>query len=253
MSFDETRDQGKFSLRFYATAPRPCSYLEDRTAVSVFADPEADLSQSIYNQLALFGFRRSGKDLYVPSCPGCSQCIPVRVYAQKFKPGRSQKRIRKRNADLQWTVLPADFSEEHFELYSRYLASRHTGGGMENPTPEDYMHFLTSDWSDTAFIECRLHGKLAGVAVTDFLDDGLSAVYTFFDPDLEKRSPGMLSILQQLEFAREWGLMWLYLGYWISACNKMSYKDRFNPLQVFYEGHWQDLTAEHPLRNSQAC
>lgn len=251
MSFDESRDQERFSLRFYATAPRACSYLDERTAVSVFADPEAELSQGIYNQLALFGFRRSGKDLYVPSCPGCSQCIPVRVSATGFRPSRSQKRVLKQNQDIEWQVLPAEFSDEHYELYCRYLASRHAGGGMENPTPDEYMNFLTCEWSKTVFIEYRLQGRLFGLGVTDVLDNALSAVYTFFDPEQQTRSPGTLSILRQLQLANEQGLDWLYLGYWIAGCSKMSYKSRFRPLQVFHEGHWQQLTDGHTLLKAE--
>ncbi len=226
-------------LRFYATAPRPCTYLPDRSAVSVFADPEATLSSEIYQQLAPLGFRRSGSDLYLPACAACRQCIPVRVAVQAFRRSRSQQRVWRRNRDVSCTPLDAVYRQDHFELYSRYLSHRHAGGGMENPTPEDYLNFLAGGWSDTRFLEFRTGDVLLGVAVTDCLTDALSAVYTFFDPDFEARSPGTLAVLTQIEMARQSGLDWLYLGYWIPGSRKMAYKNRFRPLQVFRSGHWR--------------
>ena len=239
MSRDEQPDGGQQSLRFYATAPRSCSYLPDRSAISVFADPEVTLSTDIYQQLAPLGFRRSGSDLYLPACAVCRQCIPVRVEVEAFRRSRSQQRVWQRNRDVTCTPLDAEFRQDHFELYSRYLSQRHAGGGMENPTPEDYLNFLASDWSDTLFLEFRLEDTLLGVAVTDCLADSLSAVYTFFDPDFEARSPGTLAVLTQIEMARQLGLSWLYLGYWVPGSRKMAYKNRFRPLQVFRGGHWQ--------------
>jgi len=145
-------------LRFFATAPKSCSYLKGRNAISVFADPEARLSPVIYNQLARYGFRRSGNDLYVPACPGCSECIPVRILAKQFRRSRNQQKIWNRNRDLACNVLPPEYRDSHFELYTRYLKSRHPGGGMDDPTPDDYMRFLGSDWCDTLFIEFNSMG-----------------------------------------------------------------------------------------------
>jgi arginine-tRNA-protein transferase len=226
-------------LRFFATAPRPCSYLQGRNAISVFADPEARLSPAIYNQLARYGFRRSGNDLYVPACPGCSECIPVRILASQFVRSRNQQKTWNRNRDLVCTILPAEYRKEHFELYARYQKARHPGGGMDNPTPDEYIHFLACDWSDTQFIEFRLDRKAVAVAVTDRLYNSLSAVYTFFDPLLDRRSLGTYAILQQIEMTREAGCDWLYLGYWIQGSGKMQYKSRFRPMQAFRDGHWQ--------------
>ncbi len=226
-------------LRFFATAPRPCSYLQGRNAISVFADPEARLSPAIYNQLAHYGFRRSGNDLYVPACPGCSECIPVRLLASQFIRSRSQQRTWNRNRDLACTVLPPVFNNEHFELYTRYQTARHAGGGMDNPTPEEYTRFLTSDWADTQFIEFRLDGRVIAVAVTDRLYNALSAVYTYFDPSLPRRSLGTYAILWQIEMTRELGCDWLYLGYWIRGSAKMQYKSRFRPMQAYRDGRWQ--------------
>ncbi|HHJ15546.1 MAG TPA: arginyltransferase [Gammaproteobacteria bacterium] len=237
-------DDKEETLRFFATAPRPCSYLEGRNAISVFADPEAQLSPAIYNQLARFGFRRSGNDLYVPACPGCSECIPVRVPVAKFKRSRNQQRVWNRNRDLSCSVLEPVYRESHFRLYARYLKSRHTGGGMEDPTPDDYMRFLTSNWCDTLFVEFSLAGRPVAVAVTDRLQRAHSAVYTFFDPELERRSLGTCAILQQIELAREADCEWLYLGYWIADSQKMRYKSRFRPIEAYREGQWGLLEDE---------
>lgn len=232
---------GEKDLLFFASQPRPCSYLENRDAVSIFADPNTTLSQAIYDQLAMHGFRRSGKDLYAPSCPECNQCTPVRVVVPEFKRSRSLQRIWQRNQDLTLKVLAPVFQQEHYELYVRYLETRHPGGGMDNPEPDDYMKFLTSDWSHTKFLEFRLDGRVIAVAVTDYMHQALSAVYTFFDPDLKKRSLGSYAILRQIELARQMSLNWHYLGFWIADCGWMAYKKRFQPIQGFRDGRWQDL------------
>jgi arginine-tRNA-protein transferase len=226
-------------LRFFATAPRPCSYLHGRNAISVFADPEATLSPAVYDQLAAYGFRRSGNDLYVPACPGCSECVPVRILASQFVRSRNQQKTWNRNRDLVCRTLPPDYRDEHFELYARYQKARHPGGGMDDPTPEEYIRFLASDWCETRFIEFRLDHKPIAVAVTDRLNNALSAVYTFFDPALRRRSLGTYAILQQIEMTRELACDWLYLGYWIQGSQKMQYKSRFRPMQAYREGQWQ--------------
>ncbi len=236
---DSNNPSQEEELRFFATAPRPCSYLQKRNAISVFADPEATLSPAIYDQLALYGFRRSGNDLYVPACPGCSECIPVRILASQFVRSRNQQKIWNRNRDLICKPLPGEYSDEHFELYVRYQKARHAGGGMDDPTPEEYIRFLGSDWCETQFLEFRLERKLLAVAVTDCLYNALSAVYTFFDPDVKRRSLGTYAILRQIEMTRELARDWLYLGYWIRGSRKMQYKRRFQPMQAYRDGHWQ--------------
>lgn len=244
MNRDNRPDDEQQTLRFYATLPRPCSYIDNLSAISVFADPDATLSPEMYQKLAPMGFRRSGSDLYIPACTTCDQCIPVRVKVNEFQRTRSQQRVWQRNRGISCSPLDAGFQQEHFELYRRYLSRRHPGGGMENPDPEDYLNFLTSNWSDTFFLEFRENGTLLCVAVTDCLPDALSSVYTFFDPDLATRSPGTLAILTQIETARELELDWLYLGYWVPDCRKMSYKNRFKPLQVFRHGSWQSFEPD---------
>jgi len=165
----------------------------------------------------------------------------VRIPVNDFRRSRNQQRIWNRNRDLTRRILAPDFEQEHFDLYVRYLSMRHRDGGMDKPTPDEYMGFLTSKWCETRFIELRLNGELAAVAVTDWLEDALSAVYTFFNPELKQRSLGTYAILRQIELARELGYHWHYLGYWIRQCGKMQYKSRFHPLQGYRKGAWNLL------------
>ncbi|MGD8560502.1 MAG: arginyltransferase [Gammaproteobacteria bacterium] len=230
------------SLAFFATEPHPCSYLEARTAVSVFADPSVPMNMSVYSRLADYGFRRSGSFVYTPSCPGCQACLPLRIPVDQFQPNRSQRRSMKRNADLDVKALPAAFHQEHFDLYCRYLSHRHPGSSMENPSPAEYLSFLGSDWSDTWFYEFRDNGRLVAVSVADHMTQGLSAVYTFYEPDQEPRGLGTYAILWLLEETRSLHLKALYLGYWIAECEKMQYKARFQPCEIFANGRWIPLS-----------
>jgi len=230
--------QDPVRLSFYATPEHDCSYLDDKQAITLFADPHAELDNHIYSTLSQYGFRRSGKHIYRPSCPTCSACIPIRIPVNEFKAKRIHKRTWKANQDLEVTILSAEFHQEHHQLYNKYIQSRHPDGGMNDPDPDKYIEFLTSEWSITRFIEFRLKDTLVAVAVLDQLEDGFSAVYTFFDPGLTQRSLGTLGILWSIEFTRETGLEWLYLGYLIRECPKMSYKTQFQPQQSFIQGKW---------------
>ncbi len=225
-------------LSFFSTPVHRCSYLAGRDAVTVFADPRFPKSTELYSVLSRYGFRRSGTHIYRPQCPGCSACIPVRIPVREFVPRRRQRRVRNRNADLTVIERPAEFREEHFDLYRGYLAARHPGGGMDNPTPQQYTDFLIGDWCHTVFYEFRQHRRLLAVAVADRLDDGLSAVYTFFDPTTARRSLGTHAVLWEIEECWRLGLDWLYLGYWIPGCGKMSYKQDFQPSEYFVDGSW---------------
>jgi arginyl-tRNA--protein-N-Asp/Glu arginylyltransferase len=233
---DTTQEE---ELRFFATAPRPCSYLSGRTAISVFADPEARLSTTLYQHLALYGFRRSGNDLYVPACPGCSACVPVRIPVADFKRSRNQNKVWRRSAGIEWEVSSPAADPALFDLYRDYLHQRHPDGGMEDTTEEDYERFLTSDWCDSFWLIGKLNRRPVLAAVTDDLQNALSAVYTFFDPAMKRYSLGTLSILRQIELAKEMRRDWLYLGYWIKGSEKMHYKSRFRPLEGYRQGHWQ--------------
>ncbi len=225
-------------LGFYATPPHRCNYLHDQQATTLFADPSFPKDKRLYSALTSSGFRRSGTHLYIPHCKGCTACISVRVPTDEFIPSRNQRRSWRKNADLEIKALPAVFQQEHFDLYREYLGIRHPEGGMDNPTPESYMEFLTAEWTDTIFYEMRAARKLVGIAVTDIMDDAFSAVYTFYDPTQSHRSPGRFAILYQIEQARIKGLKWLYLGYWIKQCNKMNYKSEYRPHQVYMNNNW---------------
>lgn len=228
-------------LQFYQDNPHPCSYMNDREAQNIYPDPNKAMTNVLYSQLIAHGFRRSGNMAYRPFCQSCNACIPARINVAKFKPSRSQRRCLKRNEHITVTSQPAAFNEEHYELYCRYLGARHVGGGMDKPTKETYLQFLTSDWSDTQFIEFRDNEKLIAVAVTDFINHGLSALYTFFDPTLEKQSLGTFGILEQIKITQSLGLRWLYLGYWIEDCKKMQYKQNFSGLETYIDQQWQPL------------
>ena len=226
-------------LGFFTTPPHECGYLADRQAVTLFVDPRVRPDVATYTLLSEHGFRRSGGHIYRPKCPSCDACIPIRLPVDAFRPRRAHRRNLKRNADVTMHRCEARFEPAHFRLYHRYITARHAGGGMENPDPDTYMDFLTANWAATSFYEFRANGALLAVAVVDRLNDGLSAVYTFFDPDESARGLGRFAILKQIELARSLGLEWLYLGYWIEACRKMSYKTEFTPHQIFVNGAWR--------------
>jgi len=225
-------------LGFYLTPAHACSYLEGKQANTLFADPDYAMSRKLYSRLAARGFRRSGDYLYQPHCEDCMACIPVRIPVREFVRKRTHARTWKYNQDLTIRTLSATFNDEHQKLYTRYISTRHKGGGMDNPNAGSYLSFLTSSWMDTLFYEMRLRDKLLAVAVVDRLDNGLSAVYTFYEPGEKKRSLGTFSILFEINEALRLGLDWLYLGYWIKDCNKMNYKQVYQPLEYFRHNSW---------------
>ncbi|MCW9024570.1 MAG: arginyltransferase [Gammaproteobacteria bacterium] len=236
---DETSLQELFrSLHFFVTPPHPCSYLSDKQATTVFLDPNADVSMIHYTHLARLGFRRSGEHIYRPECDGCDLCIPARVPVNDFKPNRSQSRCFKKNQDLILNIRDSEFDESHFQLYQRYMQNRHPGGGMDSDDPQSYEHVIRSSWSDTQLIEFFLDEHLVAVAVVDVFIDGLSAVYTFFDPEYTQRSLGVFAILSEIELARQKNLKWLYLGYWNPQSRKMAYKNQYTPLELFIDNQW---------------
>lgn len=229
-------------INLYLSAEHDCSYLDSRQANSLFVDPEQQMTASLYSELIQQGFRRSGTHVYTPYCKKCHDCIPVRLDVSKFILSRSQKRCRNKNSQVTVIEKKPVYDQQQYELYVRYVISRHPGGGMDEPDNDKYLDFLTSDWSDTVFFEFQENNQLLGIAVTDIVSDGLSAVYTFFDPadEYQKRSPGVFSVLWQIEEAQRRGLKWLYLGYWIKNCQKMTYKDKYQPLEYFYNHLWHD-------------
>ena len=232
-------------LQFYATGPYACSYLPERMARSQVATPGHLIDTPVYSELVHNGFRRSGVFTYRPYCDTCRACIPVRIPVSRFQADRSQRRCQRANQELLASERPLAFSEEHYALYKRYQASRHAGGGMDLDNREQYAHFLLQSNVETRVVEFRdpsRRGSLRMVCVIDCLTDGLSSVYTFFDPELDRLGLGTYGVLWQVETCRQLGLPYLYLGYWIRDSRKMSYKARFHPLEGRVGGLWRELT-----------
>ena len=225
-------------LGFYITPTHACNYLDGKQASTLFADPDYPMTREMYSRLAGRGFRRSGDYLYQPHCGTCKACVPVRIPVNEFIWKRTFTRTWKRNQDLTVRMCKANFSQEHQDLYGRYISTRHKGGGMDNPQAGNYLSYLTSNWMDTVFYEMRLQHRLMAVAVVDQLDGGLSAVYTFYDPEEKQRSLGTFAILYEVSEARRLGLDWLYLGYWIKDCHKMNYKNVYKPLEYYRNNTW---------------
>lgn len=230
------------SLRLYLSTSDPCNYLDDKHSSNLFVDPEAPMNEVIYSQLAQQGFRRSGDNVYRPHCQSCQECKAVRLSISEFQKSRQQRRTWNRNSDLTTIITATPNREEHLMLFNRYVKSRHLGGGMDDVEGEEPFRFLLSPWGNTLFYEFRdQQGILLSVAVCDELLDGLSAVYSYFDPGESKRSLGVMSVLWQIEQAKKMQLPYLYLGYWIPECQKMSYKTNYQPLQWFDEKQWCTL------------
>lgn len=231
------------TLQFYTTAEYPCSYLADRAARSQVAAPTHLIDTEVYGELVRKGFRRSGLFTYRPHCDRCAACLPIRIDVARFRPSRSQRRTWARQPELAVRITGLRWDDEHFDLYQRYQTDRHPGAGMDDDMRAQYRQFLLTSRVDTRLAEFRnAAGELLMVSVIDVLDDGLSAVYTYFEPG----APGSLgtwAILWQIEQCRNAGLPWLYLGYWIQESRKMTYKSAFRPHQILRAGSWTDPSS----------
>lgn len=222
----------------FQSPPESCSYLPDHVSRNVYADPFRTPTMEMYNLLIQKGFRRSGHHIYRPHCVTCEQCVSVRIPVNHFQPKRNQRRASKANADLITEVAEARYTDEYFDLYERYLNTRHKNSGMDQPKRADFERFLISDWCNSFFLELRLNDQLLGVAVTDQTTTGLSAVYTYFDPQHTTRSLGTIAIIEQIKLAQSMELEYLYLGYWISGSDKMKYKSGFTPQERYISDQW---------------
>ncbi len=226
------------SLKFYLTPEHECSYLKDQEARTLFVDPRTALSTDSFARLTENGFRRSGDYVYRPHCEQCQACESLRVIAPLFEFSKYERRIWTKNLDLEANFSEPRFDQSHYALYERYIEARHQDGDMYPPSEEQYKNFLLTPFESAQFIEFFLDGELVALSVVDRLTNALSAIYTFFDPELSKRSLGTFVILWQLNYCQVEKLDYLYLGYYIAQSHKMAYKKRFGPSERFRNNQW---------------
>ena len=230
------------ALELYITAAHECPYLEERKATNLLVDPAYTMDNRTYSHLLNKGFRRSGSDVYRPCCYRCQSCVSTRIPVEQYKPSRSQKRTWKLNQDLTVRVNEEGYREEYTELYLNYVRSRHAGGGMDDDTPSTFANFILTHWCNTVLIEFWNGETLFAVAATDWLKQGLSSVYTFFDPqEGSERGLGTFALMWQIQWAQGLKLPYVYPGYWIKESPKMSYKVRFQPIEGFVNNQWVPL------------
>ena len=228
-------------IRLFETVVDDCPYLEGEQSASILVDPEHEVDRTLFSMLSRSGFRRSGEMLYSPKCPNCTACVSVRIPTSRFKPSKSQKRVWRKNIDLRASLEDVCFNQEHFDMYLRYQQHRHPDSSMCDEDTSKYSGFIDSEFSRSKLLVFRLNGRLVGISVLDQFDGGLSAVYTFFEPEYSHRSIGTHAILYTLKLAKSHDIPFVYLGYWIDGSQKMDYKRKFRPLQGYQDRQWTDI------------
>ena len=229
-------------IKLFTTQNHPCSYLPGEEARTLFIDPEYSVSTELHTHLSEIGFRRSGVHMYRPDCANCQHCVASRVVVDQFTPNKGCRRILRRNEDLQVDLIDDIASDEYYELYKNYINTRHSDGDMFPASPEQFESFLVQNCESTLLYRVSAGGNLVAVMITDLLSNGLSAVYTFYSVNEQKRSLGNFAILWQIEEAKRRELPYLYLGYWIRDCDKMSYKLKYRPIELLLNQRWIKLT-----------
>ncbi len=240
--------------QFYVTAPQTCPYLDGRAERKLFTALQGEGAEKLNNTLSRQGFRRSQNVLYRPSCADCSACLSARIRVADFQPSRTQRKVLKRNAHLKRTATSPWATEEQFALFRRYLDQRHADGGMADMDIFEFAAMIEETPVKSRVIEYRetesspgTTRALTAVCLTDVLDDGLSMVYSFYEPDRPDDSLGTYLVLDHVEIARRAGLPYVYLGYWVPGSRKMGYKAKFGALEIYKGGRWQDIgnPADH--------
>ncbi len=228
-------------IRLFETVIDDCPYLNGQQSASILVDPDHNVETALFSMLSRSGFRRSGNMLYAPKCPTCNACVSVRIPAVRFKPSRSQRRVWKKNSNTKVTLEEVRYEEKHFELYLKYQRHRHSDSSMCDDNPEKYIGFIESNYASSKLLCMHLDEQLIGICVLDQFEGGLSAVYTFFDPQYSHLSLGTYAILYTVKLARLHDIPFVYLGYWIDQSQKMDYKRNFKPLQGYVDKKWQEL------------
>ena len=231
-------------LEFYITPEHTCPYLEEKQSKTLFMSPEIAPNDRLYDSLINNGFRRSGDHIYRPHCNDCKACISIRIACEDFIPSKQQKRCANKGTRFSQQIQPACFDQQHYELFERYINARHTDGDMYPTSEKQYKDFILCDWLNTQFLDLiePTTGDLIGCLVFDELNSGTSAIYSFFDPDYSKFSPGRLLVLNLVSLTKQKQLKYVYLGYWIKNCRKMSYKGEYRPIECFTNDHWVKLS-----------
>ena len=232
---------------FYTTAPLPCPYVEGRTERKVVTEITGPDAEEVHDRLSRAGFRRSHNIAYAPVCPNCNACVPIRIPVERFAPGRTLRKCARANAGIEGFEVPAHATAEQYGLFVRYQSARHGEGDMAGMTFFDYRAMIEDTPIETLVVEFREQDdRLVGACLTDRLADGLSAVYSFFDPEFERRSLGSYAVMWLVERARALGLPYVYLGYWVPDSRKMAYKSRFRPSEILSAGAWRELRLDGP-------